>query len=329
MFRFNSLTLKSFRVWFDPNSPVFLPILSMLMSILIALAGIPLGSIQHSLAVETNGYIAAIDVLNAALLITAINRSIRRADFNFNYGYGKYESLAILTSAMLLTIVSGYILIKSLDSLGEESTVDNYWILGCFSFISLAMMVAMQRQQKKKAKIFNLPMLHYDADLWKADIFTEVGVMINIIIGSMLHYNGALTVAKYVDSLTSIGLLFVALRPCYKYGREAFNQLLDRTLSEDIQMELLTVIAENIDSFCEFKSIHTRQSGKDLFIEMDLVMPFDYTLEDNFIVEKKMREAVALKYPTSIFRVYATPCPRDCIKDNKCFCPVKLHNPVL
>jgi len=290
------------------------------------MAGIPLGSIQNSLAVETNGYIAAIDVLNAILLIVAINRSIKSADFNFNYGYGKYESLAILASAMLLTIVSGYIVIKSFETLGEESTVDNYWILGGFSFISLLMMIAMQRQQGIKAKVFNLPMLHYDADLWKSDIFTEVGVMINIIIGSTLHYYSFLTAAKYVDSFTAIGLLFVALRPCYKHGREAFNQLLDRTVSEDIQMELLTVIAENIDTFCEYKSIHTRQSGKDLFIEMDLVMPFDYTLEDNFKIETKMRESVVLKYPTSIFRVYATPCPRDCIKDNKCFCPVKLHN---
>ena len=138
-----------------------------------------------------------------------------------------------------------------------------------------------------------------------------------------MHYYGALDVAKFVDSFTAIGLLFVALKPCFKHGKEAFNQILDRTLSEDIQMELLTVIAENIDAFCEFKSIHTRQSGKDLFIEMDLVMPFDYTLEENFKVENKIRKSVEVKYPTSIFRLYATPCPRDCVKGDKCFCPVK------
>jgi cation diffusion facilitator family transporter len=295
------------------------------MCILIAVAGIPIGSIQNSLAVETNGYIAAIDVLNAILLIAAINRSIRRADFNFNYGYGKYESLAILASAMLLTIVSGYILVKSLQSLGEESVVDNYWLLGGFSFVSLVMMVIMHHQQEINAGKFNLPMLHYDADLWKADIFTEIGVMVNIIVGSILHYYDALTAAKYADSFTAIGLLIVALRPCFKHGKEAFNQLLDRTLAEDIQMELLTVIAENIDAFCEFRSIHTRQSGKDLFIEMDLVMPFDFTLEENFEVEKRMRQTVSVKYPTAIFRLYATPCPRDCIKGEKCFCPVKIH----
>lgn len=323
MTRFYLAVIRSTKAWFNPKSPIFIPVLSMIMCILIAVAGIPLGSVQNSLAVETNGFIAAIDVVNAILLITAINRSIRRADFNFNYGYGKYESLAILASAMLLTIVSGYILVKSFQSLDNPTYVSNYWLLGGFSFISLVMMVSMHHQQEINAGKFNLPMLHYDADLWKADIFTEIGVMTNIIIGGALHYYGEQTFAKFIDSFTAIGLLVIALRPCFKHGKEAFNQLLDRTLSEDIQMELLGVIAENIDEFCEFKSIHTRQSGKDLFIEMDLVMPFDYTLEENYKVENKIRESVSVKYPTSIFRLYATPCPRDCIKGDHCFCPVK------
>ncbi|MBI3260072.1 MAG: cation diffusion facilitator family transporter [Ignavibacteriae bacterium] len=323
MIRYYLGVIKSSRTWFSPKSPIFIPVMSMIMCVMIAVAGIPLGSIQNSLAVETNGFIAAIDVVNAILLITAINRSIRRADYNFNYGYGKYENLAILASAMLLTIVSGYILVKTFQSIDNPTYVSNYWLLGSFSFVSLVMMITMHHQQEINAGKFNLPMLHYDVDLWKADIITEIGVLINIIIGYALHYYNYLTIAKFVDSFTAVGLLVIALRPCFKHGKEAFNQLLDRTLSEDIQIELLGVIAENIDEFCEFKSIHTRQSGNDLFIEMDLVMPFDYTLEENYKVENKMRKSVLLKYPTSIFRLYAIPCPRDCIKGDQCFCPVK------
>jgi hypothetical protein len=54
------------------------------------------------------------------------------------------------------------------------------------------------------------------------------------------------------------------------------------------------------------------------------VMPYDYTFEQAFPVEQSMRESIRLKYPNAIPRIYATPCPRDCIRGGKCFCPVKL-----
>ena len=117
-------------------------------------------------------------------------------------------------------------------------------------------------------------------------------------------------------------MVFTAIRIPFLYGKEALNQLLDKTVGEEIQMDILTIIVGNLNTFCEFKGVHTRQSGKDLFIEIDLVMPFHYTLEQNYSVETTIKDDVKSKFPDAILRVYSTPCLRDCIKNGKCFCPV-------
>ncbi|MBK9249930.1 MAG: cation diffusion facilitator family transporter [Ignavibacteria bacterium] len=324
MYKFNAeAIIRELKRWLDTSSPVFVPRLSFIFAIVTASLGIYIGVAEKSLTVATNGFISATDVVNALLMIAAVDRSVKQADFNFNYGYGKYESLAILSSALLLLIVSINVLFEAIHTLGQPSSVDNYTILASFSAFSLIAMLFLHRVQVTFVKKFHLPMLQYDTAVLKSDIWIEVGVLINILMGAALHYYGALNIARLIDSITAILLVITAMRIPVLYGREALNQLLDKTVAEDIQMDLLTVIVENIDSFCEFKSVHTRQSGKDLFIEIDLVMPFDYTLEQNFVLENKIKDRVLEKFPTSIFRIYATPCPQDCMKNGKCFCPVK------
>lgn len=323
-FSFNTEAfIRELKRWFDTSSPVFVPRLSFLVSLFTAIIGIFIGTVEKSLTVATNGFISATDVVNALLMIAAVDRSVKQADFNFNYGYGKYESLAILSSALLLLIVSVNVFIEAIQTFGQPSGVDNYTLLATFSGFSLVTMLLLHRVQVSYVKKFHLPMLQYDTAVLQSDIWIEIGVLVNIMMGAALHFYGALNVARLIDTITAILLVIAAMRIPILYGREALNQLLDKTVAEDIQMDLLMVIVENLDSFCEFKSVHTRQSGKDLFIEIDLVMPFDYTLEQNFILENKIKDRVMEKFPTSIFRIYATPCPKDCMKNGKCFCPVK------
>ena len=75
---------------------------------------------------------------------------------------------------------------------------------------------------------------------------------------------------------------------------------------------------------CEFKTVHTRQSGKDIFIELDIIMPYDYTLEEKFELEKDLKKEIMKKFPTSIPILYVVPCKRDCIYQGKRQCPVKI-----
>ena len=45
---------------------------------------------------------------------------------------------------------------------------------------------------------------------------------------------------------------------------------------------------------CEFKQVHTRQSGKDIFVEIDIIMPFDATIDTKFDFELALHLALLL-----------------------------------
>ena len=83
----------------------------------------------------------------------------------------------------------------------------------------------------------------------------------------------------------------------------------ERIAAHRLESEGMTVIERNV------------RVGR---IEIDLVMPYDYTLEHLYQLERQILERLHEKFPTAVPRVYVTPCDRNCIRDGVTHCPIKL-----
>jgi len=319
--KYNFFTLLS--SWFKKDTPVFVTRVSFIASLFFAIFGILLGIMEGSLAVQINGLIAGVDVLNSLLLITAVKHSIKSPDYVYNYGYGKYESLSTLASSGLFFIVSAYTLYEAISSFGQGETVSgNYYILISYSVISFFIMNFLHRYEKKASIKYNIPMLEYDSNIWKMDSYIELGIICNLILGVVLSYFDYNNLARIVDSITAVVLMGYALKTPLQGSKNALNQLLDRTLPDKLGFEIMSIVVEHLDKMCEYKSIHTRQSGKDIFIEIDVVLPFDSTMEEKNSLEFELQEAIIKKFPTAISRLYAKACGGDCMVNGIRKCPV-------
>ncbi|OGU16500.1 MAG: hypothetical protein A2X61_05510 [Ignavibacteria bacterium GWB2_35_12] len=314
------------RKYFDKTTAVFPSRVSLITCSILAIAGISIGVLENSLSVTANGLIAATEILSSLLFLSAIKQSIRAPDYVFNYGYGKYENMAILAGSTLLSLLLIYTIIEAIKDFGTPEPVGNYYILIIYSLASFIILRKTATFLRKSSKKFQMPLLEYDADIWKTDSMIELGVLVNLAFGALFSYFNYKFIGKYIDSATAVLLLSYSLKVQLTHGKSAVNQLLDHTLPENIQFDIISVIAENINRFCEFKKVHTRQSGKDIFIEIDVIMPWDFTLEEAYQLEKDILNSLVKKYPTAIPRLYVTPCPKDCIHDGKTSCPVKLAN---
>jgi divalent metal cation (Fe/Co/Zn/Cd) transporter len=245
-------------------------------------------------------------------------------DVSYNYGYGKYESLSILITSTFSLFVLGFTFYEAVRSSGGNEILGNHGLMICFSIFSFIIMNRLAKILNSYSLNYNISILRFDADLWKNDSNLELGILINLVIGYVLSYNGLEEPAKIIDSIAAVLLIFYSFKTPLLHGKNALNQLLDRTLPESVQYGIISVIAENISNMCEFKTVHTRQSGNDLFIEIDLIMPYDYTLEQAYNLEKEILTGIRKLYPNSKTRLYAIPCNRDCIHARGS-CPVKLQ----
>jgi divalent metal cation (Fe/Co/Zn/Cd) transporter len=81
-------------------------------------------------------------------------------------------------------------------------------------------------------------------------------------------------------------------------------------------------VTKNHTNICEYKNIHTRQSGKDIFVELDIILPFDETMEYKDKLEKQISEEIIDYSPNAVPRVYAKACDGKCIINNVRNCPI-------
>lgn len=305
------------------GSPQFASTVSLIACIILAVVTILLGLFQRSLIMQTNGYIMLIDIGNSLLFLAAVDRSARNADLTFNYGYGKYESLAILVSANLLLVLSIFTLGEAIGTYQRPPADTNTLILIAWSAVAFVIMRITASVLGKSAQRNNMAMLQYDAELWRADSWMELVVVGGLIIGGVLQFASQYELAAIIDGAIAIVLLALTLKVPLRGIQESFRQLLDRTLPDEMQYEILAIISENYTHMCAFHSVHTRRSGKDIFIEIDLMMPYDYTLEKLYDLERNILDSLHSRFPTAVPRVYVTPCDHACELHGTTTCPVK------
>jgi ferrous-iron efflux pump FieF len=310
--------------WFDRSSPLYSTRISLLACVIFAPTGILFGTLGKSLAVQANGLLWAIDIFNTILFLAAVQQSIKIPDSIYNYGYGKYEALSTLISLFLGLIVLGFVIFEIVFQPLTASNSINKYILLCFALLSFLIIKSISKAQKGASEKYLVQMFNNDARLWKMDSFIELAIITNLIAGIILEAYKFDNYALYIDNTTAAGLILFSIKNPLRLIRNAINQLLDRTVPETIQFDIIAVIAENINRFCEFKNLHSRQSGKDIFIEIDVVLPYDFTLATAHRLEKEIGDNIKEKYPNAIPRLYAVPCDKDCIHSSYRNCPVKL-----
>jgi ferrous-iron efflux pump FieF len=238
-----------------------------------------------------------------------------------NYGTGKHWSLSVFISIILFSANACFILFLIIIdfNLSVKTTYFSWGIY--FSIFSTISAYFIWQYQKRSFKNSNFEILKYDSSDSKE--FFEFLLIFTILISVGKWLIAEQSFKPYVvDSILAFSFSFGVAINSYKNIKEAIFQLLDKPVSEDIQFDVIAAVSENIKIMCEFRAIHTRKSGGDVFIEIDAVLPNDYTLEQCHTLEKNLKESLFEKHPEAQIRLYPIPCKLDCVYGSTDNCPV-------
>lgn len=269
--------------------------------------------------------IAFINIFNSYFFYRAIVNMIREPDYVFNYGYGKYESLSIFLSVILYLIGIVFLIffgINRFDNFIELSNLDYFKLLIVllFSFSNFRF----YKLQKNNYKEFKIESIRNNYLYYKKLTYISIAIFIIFSILIFFDFKDQYLLSFIIEAATSIIVIVILLLKPISELKNAFDQLTDKNLPEHIQYDLIAVVAENLNRMCRYNTMHTRQSGNDIFIELDIVLPWDYTIEQKYDLEKDIKQAILNKYPNSIIRLYVVPCEKDCYDEHGNYnCPLK------
>lgn len=233
------------------------------------------------------------DLATDAIVIIFVKLSNKPADSDHDYGHGKYETFATLIIGTLLAIVGIGMMWgggeKILDILSGTMIPTPGWTAFAAGIASIVAKETIFQYTMHVAHRTHSNTLAANAWHHRSDALSSVGTCAGI--------GGAIILGNdwvILDPLAAVVVSVIVTVSALKIMRTAVNELLEKSLPENIERDILDIVAE--DTILQnVHHLRTRAIGSIYTIDMHVRMPGDMTLSEahrhTILLEQRLRQA--------------------------------------
>lgn len=233
------------------------------------------GIVGHSAAMTADAVHSLSDLLTDAVVLLFVRISSKPEDKNHDYGHGKYETLATTLIGLALAAVAvglGWKAVESMLFWYSGGTLPAPGMLALWAaVVSIVLKELVYRYTVHRGKNLNSPAVEANAWHHRSDALSSLGTLAGI--GGAILLGDRWTV---LDPLAGLVVSLFILRVAWKLLKGSFNELLEASLPDEVEREILEVVT----SFPDVSDPHhlrTRRIGSryaiELHIRMDGAMP--------------------------------------------------------
>lgn len=244
--------------------------LSLVSNVLLASIKLLAAFFTGSVSLLSEGVHSLTDLISSSITLISIRASGVPADDSHPYGHEKIETVASFAESCLMGFLAVAVLVQSAQRLFKASEVVHLTfglvVLALCAGISLVVgLVVTKASLRTESKALASNGLHL-----RADALMSVGVLIALLIVQWTHLSR-------IDSIAGAGLSLWLLFNAWKLGSEAFQQLIDRRLSDEDILKIRNALAKT-EGLISYHRLRTRMSGRVRLIEVHLVVPREWSL---------------------------------------------------
>ena len=237
-----------------------------ILNFFLAIIQLVVGLISGSAALTADSFHTLADLGSDVVTYLAVSIGHNDADDTHLYGHGKFESIGVMVLSMLLAVAAISITAQAIGRFFSDESVALGPLPLAIAFITLLAKEGMFRYtkhwgEKFKSKVIIMNAWHHRSDsLSSAIVFLAIGLnMIGL---------------QFFDALAALFITFMLLRMSWNNGKEAFNELVDAAVEEDILKEInKTILATPGVSSCHY--LRARRMGGDIYLDVHIeVAPY-------------------------------------------------------
>lgn len=230
-----------------------------------------------------------LDVGASAVNLLAVRHALQPADQEHRFGHGKAESLAGLAQAAFISGSAVFLLLQASERLYNPSPVQNTAVGYGVMVLAIVATGALVMFQKYAAKRTGSVAIAADSAHYSMDVLVNTSVILALFLTNEFGWTLA-------DPLFAIAISFYILHGAYEVGLQAYHVLMDRELPDEDRAKI-TAIAQAHPKVLHTHDLRTRQSGVDMFIQIHLEMPRDFSLLEAHKVADEVMFKIKAAYP--------------------------------
>ena len=257
------------------------------LSLLKLLAGI----LAHSGAMISDAVHSASDVFSSFIVIIGVKLSVKAADREHPYGHERFECVAAIVLAAVLTMTGmliGYRAYETIRSGSEAQTMPGILAL-LAAVVSIAAKEAMYWYTRFYAKRLNSTSLMANAWHHRSDALSSVGALIGIA-GARLGY-------PVMEPIASLVICLFILKAAYDIFRDATAKMVDHACDAETEQRLADCVREE-PSVLGIDSLQTREFGSRIYVDLEIRLDEGLSLVEAHAIAERVHDRIEREFPS-------------------------------
>lgn len=250
------------------------------------------GVVGRSSAMVADAVHSLSDFATDVVVLLFVRISRRPQDAAYDYGYGKYETIATLIIGMALLVVGAGIAYSGVSKIyealhGAELEAPSalaFWM----AIISIAAKEICYRITAEAGRKAGSQAVVANAWHHRSDAFSSIGTAIGI--------GGAIMLGprwRLLDPAAAVVVSVFIVKVAIQLLRESFGELAEKSLPPEMEQEIVR-ITEGVDGISGIHNLRTRRIGNYLAIEMHVRVDGGMTLAEahdrSSLIERRLKE---------------------------------------
>ena len=259
-------------------------------------------------AILSRNLLVYVDLLDSSMylislvLIVVLSKKLTKdLRYEYNYGVGKIEAIASLLCDGMgcfgLLITLGF----SVQSIIRPEQPSDFVIAVVgLKVINVSFDTAFFVKQRKITKIHSSAISNANyAEALSALLFDSVA-LVSLFVMWLLRNN---PIGGYIAPVVSIFVAIYLMFGYVKRIRQALTELTDKTLPEEEQMKILSILTRHYDSYSQVHSVNSHKSGDCIRIDMHLSFERNTSFEEILTLKKQMQDELDSQFGNCIVNI--------------------------
>ena len=240
-------------------------------------------------------------LISLVLIVVLSEKLTKDLRYEYNYGVGKIEAIASLLCDGMgcfgLLITLGF----SVQAIiFPEQPSDFVIAVVGLKVINVAFDTAFFVKQRKITKIHSSAISNANyAEALSALLFDSVA-LVSLFVMWLLRNN---PIGGYISPVVSIFVAIYLMFGYVKRIRQALTELTDKTLPEEEQMKILSILTRHYDSYSQVHSVNSHKSGDCIRIDMHLSFERNTSFEEILTLKKQMQDELDSQFGNCIVNI--------------------------
>jgi cation diffusion facilitator family transporter len=216
------------------------------------------------------------------------------------WGHTKAEYFSSGFEGTLITIAALLICASAIPRLMHPQPLQQLDIGLILSAASTAINFATARVLFKAGKRLHSIALDADARHLMTDVWTTLGVIAGLV---LVHLSGAL----WLDPLIAIAVALHILTEGWRLMRDAVGGLMDEAMTDEDLADVTATLDGFVNQDVRWENLRTRRAGRQRFVQVDLLVPPDWTVAHAHDLADAVELGIAERLPGTHVNTHVEP----------------------